>query len=399
MARVIVILTLMVAITATMFAITRKPAIAPGEAANGPTATVKLTEVARQAPVAEADPMDGEETSLTSAGPRPVTNALGAPEPPAAQDVTNGPVAGAAPAFGTAGIDQMGEASFTGTASPGGKVTLVWNGRQVGATTADRTGNWEITFKARTVKDKNELYVSSQGEDGSVVIGPQRAVIGPPATEGGLPRITLKSAGEAEKTLQVGATVAEVKTGLVVEKIAAGGPGLTMLVGKADPGATVRVSINGKVAGETRVAKDGAWTLAAANPTTKASKRLRLELIGPAGAKLDEADLPYEVAAASTKVADVSAIVKLDTPPERKARAKDAQRKVDMAALVKSDAADTAERPKRKIIRVRRGDSLWRIARRHLGKGKKWAAFYKANKAKIDNPDLIYPGQTLVIPG
>jgi LysM repeat protein len=313
--------------------------------------------------------------------------------------VTNGPVAGAAPAFGTAGIDHKGEASFTGTASPGDKVALVWDGKQVGAATADQAGNWEITFKARTIRGKQELYVSSQGKDGSVVIGPQRALIGPPATEGGLPRITLESAGEGENALLAGAAVAEVKTGLVVEKIAAGEPGITMLVGKADPGATVRVTINGKTAGETRVAKDGAWSLAATNATSKPSKRLRLELIDAQGAKLDEADLPYEVAAASTKVADVSAIVKLDTPPERKARAKHAQRKVDVAALIKPDTADNAERPKRKIIRVRRGDSLWRIAKRHLGKGRKWAAFYKANKAKIDNPDLIYPGQTLIIPG
>jgi nucleoid-associated protein YgaU len=49
-------------------------------------------------------------------------------------------------------------------------------------------------------------------------------------------------------------------------------------------------------------------------------------------------------------------------------------------------------------VKVRRGDSLWRIARRHLGKGKKWAKFYAANKEKIDNPDLIYPGQVLIIP-
>jgi nucleoid-associated protein YgaU len=34
-----------------------------------------------------------------------------------------------------------------------------------------------------------------------------------------------------------------------------------------------------------------------------------------------------------------------------------------------------------------------------LGNGKKWAAFYKANKRKIDNPNLIFPGQTLIIPG
>jgi nucleoid-associated protein YgaU len=67
--------------------------------------------------------------------------------------------------------------------------------------------------------------------------------------------------------------------------------------------------------------------------------------------------------------------------------------------MFEGDTLAKPDRPKRQIIRVRRGDSLWRISKRHLGNGKKWAAFYKANKKKIDNPDLIYPGQTLIIPG
>jgi nucleoid-associated protein YgaU len=71
-----------------------------------------------------------------------------------------------------------------------------------------------------------------------------------------------------------------------------------------------------------------------------------------------------------------------------------------IAALVEPKAAtDAGQAEKSTVVKVRRGDSLWRIARRHLGKGKKWAAFYNANKEKIDNPDLIYPGQVLIIPG
>jgi nucleoid-associated protein YgaU len=284
-------------------------------------------------------------------------------------------------------------------ASPGDKVALVWDSKPVGTATVDQTGNWEIAFKARAVKGEHEAYVSAEGEDGNTVIGPQRAFIRPPVVDGGVPRISLKSADTSDKTSQEStAATTELRTGLVVEKIAGAEPGLTMLVGKADPGATVKVIINGKVAGETRVAKDGAWTIAASNPTTKAAKRLRLELHDAKGNKLDQAELPYEVPAASTKVAAVSTIVKLDSPSARKARAKAKPAGDDLAALFKDDAK-VADRSKDKIIRVRRGDSLWRIAKRHLGKGRKWAAFYKANKAKIDNPHLIFPGQTLIIPG
>jgi nucleoid-associated protein YgaU len=48
---------------------------------------------------------------------------------------------------------------------------------------------------------------------------------------------------------------------------------------------------------------------------------------------------------------------------------------------------------------VKSGDSLSRIAKRLYGDAKKWPRIYEANKDLIGkNPDLIQPGQNLVIP-
>jgi nucleoid-associated protein YgaU len=47
---------------------------------------------------------------------------------------------------------------------------------------------------------------------------------------------------------------------------------------------------------------------------------------------------------------------------------------------------------------VQRGDTLSHIAQRFLGKANRWPDVYNANKDKINNPNLIYPGQVLVIP-
>ncbi|HIE43929.1 MAG TPA: LysM peptidoglycan-binding domain-containing protein [Candidatus Omnitrophica bacterium] len=47
---------------------------------------------------------------------------------------------------------------------------------------------------------------------------------------------------------------------------------------------------------------------------------------------------------------------------------------------------------------IKKGDSLWSIARDHYGDAYKWPIIYRANKDKIDNPNLIYPGQHLSIP-
>ena len=47
---------------------------------------------------------------------------------------------------------------------------------------------------------------------------------------------------------------------------------------------------------------------------------------------------------------------------------------------------------------VQSGDSLWRIAKRFYGAGSQWPKIFEANKDKIDNPNLIFPGNELVIP-
>jgi nucleoid-associated protein YgaU len=48
---------------------------------------------------------------------------------------------------------------------------------------------------------------------------------------------------------------------------------------------------------------------------------------------------------------------------------------------------------------VVKGDSLSKIAKREYGDAAKWSRIYEANKDIIKDPDLIYPGQTLKIPG
>jgi nucleoid-associated protein YgaU len=48
---------------------------------------------------------------------------------------------------------------------------------------------------------------------------------------------------------------------------------------------------------------------------------------------------------------------------------------------------------------VVKGDTLSGIAKREYGNANKWPTIYEANKDVIKDPDLIYPGQQLRIPG
>jgi len=47
---------------------------------------------------------------------------------------------------------------------------------------------------------------------------------------------------------------------------------------------------------------------------------------------------------------------------------------------------------------VQPGDTLWAIAKKYYGNGNQYPKIVNANKDKIKNPNLIYPGQKLVIP-
>lgn len=47
---------------------------------------------------------------------------------------------------------------------------------------------------------------------------------------------------------------------------------------------------------------------------------------------------------------------------------------------------------------ISRGDSLWALSRLAYGDGARYAVIVNANRDKIHNPNLIYPGQTVVMP-
>lgn len=50
-------------------------------------------------------------------------------------------------------------------------------------------------------------------------------------------------------------------------------------------------------------------------------------------------------------------------------------------------------------ITIRPGDNLWNISRTKYGSGMQYTVLYLANSNQIVDPDLIFPGQVLMVPG
>lgn len=71
-----------------------------------------------------------------------------------------------------------------------------------------------------------------------------------------------------------------------------------------------------------------------------------------------------------------------------------------VAKLKKNRETTNSPAPKEtsKTYKVVSGDCLWNIAKKFYGKGNLYTKIYNANKDKISNPSLIYPGQVLIIP-
>ena len=64
----------------------------------------------------------------------------------------------------------------------------------------------------------------------------------------------------------------------------------------------------------------------------------------------------------------------------------------------KKDEPKEEPKAEKRIYTVVKGDTLWGIALKNYKNGQDWKKIYEANKDKIKNPDLIYPGQELIIP-
>jgi nucleoid-associated protein YgaU len=66
--------------------------------------------------------------------------------------------------------------------------------------------------------------------------------------------------------------------------------------------------------------------------------------------------------------------------------------------VVKHPPAVTPPQPEKQFYTVKKGDYLSKIAKEVYGNANKYNLIFEANKPMLKDPNLIYPGQVLVIP-
>ena len=153
------------------------------------------------------------------------------------------------------------------------------------------------------------------------------------------------------------------------------------MAGEALAGALVHIYANDTFVGETRANGEGVWLLEAQKEVAIGKVVIRAETAAEARA----AEVP---AAAAAEVPFVRYPDSIVLEP--------------LAAALSSTNGDTlaasGDLASPAYVLIRRGDNLWRIARRKYGRGIKYHAIFEANSDHIRNPHWIFPGQVFVIP-
>ncbi|MGO4915359.1 LysM peptidoglycan-binding domain-containing protein [Pseudogemmobacter sp. W21_MBD1_M6] len=348
------------------------------------------------------------------------------------------------PAFDVVRIDAAGNALVAGRAMAGSAVAVLMDGAEVARATADGQGKFVALFTAapddapRVVTLRMETDTDAVASTESIIVAP--VVVAPVVAEVTVPEAVVdqtRSAALADATEPPTEPPTEPATETVAETV-------------AEPPPTP--------AAEGVAAADAAPTAGLPPQTTPATVETQapvviladdtgLRVLQAPGAQPDRADIALdtitydaggEVTLAGRGKKSALVQVYLDNKPIRKTRITESgdwsaelsdvasgiyALRVDQtdeagkvtsrietpfkreSAEVLAEAAsvspsDTDKLPETRIsvVTVQPGNTLWALARDAYGEGPLFVRVFEANRDRIRDPDLIYPGQVFTLP-
>jgi len=281
------------------------------------------------------------------------------PTPPPHQAAATPPSPTATgPSFDIVKIDPAGHAVIAGRATPGDKVRILDGDKALGEVTADGRGEWVLVPDAPLSVGEHKIGLeATDPTTGAKLSGPGTValVVAPPANPNSSVAVLVPNSGDkpAEVLQQPGGQAAAGT--LTIDTAEADGKGNLAVTGHAAAGAAVTVYGADKKLGLATADSSGKWSLAAPIPDKDKGFKLRAETQAANGREAQRVTEPY-------------------APPTE-------------AALAAGES-----------YTVKPGNNLWLLARRSYGEGTRYTMIYEANRGHIHDPDLIYPGQVVLIP-
>ncbi|UYV38786.1 LysM peptidoglycan-binding domain-containing protein [Rhodobacteraceae bacterium D3-12] len=184
---------------------------------------------------------------------------------------------------------------------------------------------------------------------------PQQQLPPKPVTQP-VPAVVIAS-NEGLRVIQPPAAAPDVMSAVALDTISYSDAGEVELAGRAKGSGFVRIYINNKPVTTSRIAADGNWRTGLPNVDT-----------GVYTLRVDELDTEGNVTS------------RVETPFKREAQ----------EVVVKAGQVTA--------ITVQPGNTLWALAKDTYGDGVLYVRLYEANRDRIRDPDLIFPGQVFDLP-
>jgi nucleoid-associated protein YgaU len=347
----------------------------------------------------------------------------------------------ARPTFDVVRAEPTGDLVMAGRAQPGWTVMVEGNGKLLGSAVADPSGEWIIQPSAPVDKGEHSLQLKSQAPQGEqTLFSTQRLALSLGGDNSkGRPLIALTEEGEPTRVLQMSPPLADEKRlGAVSANATANiqtppfkttapaagqsstqvsftsvdyeqvdGRSTVYMSGRGTPGSRLMLYMDNDFAGTVTVDATGGWTFKAVRDLPGGTHALRADSVELAsGNVLARAEVNFDRhghdATAVDAITASSGQPTLASREASPAGPDGIKRSVGDVAPVKvaADGKPVAEQSQADsgVIIVRRGDTLWHIARQHYGNGKKFTEIFQSNRGQIRNPNLIYPTQRFAIP-
>ena len=334
------------------------------------------------------------------------------------------------PVFDIVRVEPNGDSVIAGRATPRATIELLRNGEPYFRAPADKSGAFALVPPPLT-PGSHEIVLQSIAPDGTrarsrdsvtvaiadnqttpalvtltspdkptmVLSNPDRA-----GTTPNLPQTTTARAPEqaassraAEPATRPGTLPVVPRTAASIVAIDAEEGGRLFVSGQAAPGATLRLYINGTLIAPGTVGLDGKLAFTINRGVKPGSYRIRLDDVDPVSGEVKgRAEGPYKMPAQRAVTKPAQPPPSMIATPLEAAFATQPGPKQPSTERASDDG--TVLVPEINTAVVARGDNLWRISHHTYGDGLRYTVIYGGNQDQIRDPNLIYPGQSFVLP-
>ncbi|QDL92369.1 hypothetical protein FDP22_11630 [Paroceanicella profunda] len=270
------------------------------------------------------------------------------------------------PEFDLVRVEASGSTLIAGRAGPDVEIAVTFDGVVKAVARTSSLGEFVAMVQADFKREAQEIRLISR--EGGVDVAVSRnavLILALPPEESAEPVAapTVVSAGPEQVEILQPPHPGRSEQ-VVIDSISYDRSGEVLLRGRGRPGDRLRIYVDDAARATATIGADGQWSQTL--PGLDSGRyRLRVDAFAPSGDTVESRiEIPFQ----------------RDFPPADSLTAR----------------ADTD--PRARTVVVQPGNNLWTMARVHLGKGIRYTQIFTANRDRIRDPDLIYPGQIFDIP-